>query len=157
NDAAGVRRRNAPTPASCATPTSSTTTTSTIAQPDADGDGVPDALDRCPGGDDAVDLDRDGAPDACQELAVRASIDSFDAYASDPALQAVWTAWIDGADVTITRAAGQGEDATTAMRLVAVGPDPVTASTWASVSRSIGGVDTPAYDGIVLRVRNAGT
>jgi hypothetical protein len=33
--------------------------------PDADGDGVCDTLDRCPGGDDRLDADGDGVPDAC--------------------------------------------------------------------------------------------
>jgi len=32
---------------------------------DSDGDGVCDALDRCPGADDSVDLDGNGVPDAC--------------------------------------------------------------------------------------------
>src|SRR5690606_27158191 len=32
---------------------------------DTDGDGVPDACDRCPGFDDAIDLDGDGVPDQC--------------------------------------------------------------------------------------------
>jgi hypothetical protein len=32
---------------------------------DADGDGVPDANDVCPGGDDNADADGDGIPDAC--------------------------------------------------------------------------------------------
>ena len=32
---------------------------------DADGDGVPDGEDVCPGGDDAADADGDGVPDAC--------------------------------------------------------------------------------------------
>ncbi len=32
---------------------------------DADGDGVTDSLDVCPGGDDALDGDGDGVPDAC--------------------------------------------------------------------------------------------
>ncbi len=35
------------------------------ADPDADGDGVPDDTDACPGGDDTVDTDGDGVPDAC--------------------------------------------------------------------------------------------
>ncbi len=34
-------------------------------RPDADGDGVPDTLDVCPGYDDTVDLDLDGIPDGC--------------------------------------------------------------------------------------------
>jgi hypothetical protein len=33
---------------------------------DADGDGVGDGLDQCAGGDDTVDVDADGVPDACQ-------------------------------------------------------------------------------------------
>ena len=33
--------------------------------PDTDGDGTPDACDRCPGANDAADADRDGVPDAC--------------------------------------------------------------------------------------------
>ncbi len=33
--------------------------------PDADGDGVPDDCDVCPGGDDTLDCDGDGIPDAC--------------------------------------------------------------------------------------------
>ena len=32
---------------------------------DGDGDGVPDACDICPGGDDALDTDGDGIPDFC--------------------------------------------------------------------------------------------
>jgi hypothetical protein len=32
---------------------------------DSDGDGVPDPLDICPGGDDALDADGDGVPDFC--------------------------------------------------------------------------------------------
>lgn len=34
-------------------------------QPDADGDGVPDELDACPGFDDMADQDGDGTPDGC--------------------------------------------------------------------------------------------
>jgi hypothetical protein len=132
-------------------------TTSTLGQPDADGDGVPDTLDRCPGGDDRIDLDRDGAPDACQELAVRSTLDSFDAYASDAALNAVWTSWAEGGDLTITRGVGQGEGGTTAMRLAPIGPDPGTGSAWASVSRAITGSAPSAYDGIVLHLRHMGS
>ena len=99
-----------PTPPAGSTSTSTTvtisSTTSTLGQPDADGDGVPDTLERCPGGDDRIDLDRDGAPDACQELALRSTLDSFDAYASDAALNAVWTSWAEGGDLTITRGVG---------------------------------------------------
>jgi predicted outer membrane repeat protein len=32
---------------------------------DSDGDGVPDFMDACPGGDDSVDSDDDGTPDGC--------------------------------------------------------------------------------------------
>jgi hypothetical protein len=32
---------------------------------DSDGDTVPDCHDRCPGGDDRLDCDNDGTPDAC--------------------------------------------------------------------------------------------
>jgi hypothetical protein len=34
---------------------------------DSDGDGVPDALDACPGGDDGLDADRDRVPDPCDD------------------------------------------------------------------------------------------
>ena len=34
--------------------------------PDADGDGVPDASDQCPGGDDAQDLNENGEIDECE-------------------------------------------------------------------------------------------
>lgn len=37
------------------------------ALPDSDGDGVGDACDICPGGDDRVDLNEDGIPDACEQ------------------------------------------------------------------------------------------
>lgn len=37
----------------------------TVLEQDADGDGVPDDEDICPGGDDNVDSDADGVPDAC--------------------------------------------------------------------------------------------
>jgi hypothetical protein len=33
---------------------------------DSDGDGVPDYLDRCPGGDDRIDTNGNGIPDACE-------------------------------------------------------------------------------------------
>jgi hypothetical protein len=36
-------------------------------EPDADGDGVSDACDICPGYDDKEDLDGDGVPDACDD------------------------------------------------------------------------------------------
>jgi len=36
-----------------------------LIQPDADGDGVPNANDDCPGFNDSIDNDRDGVPDAC--------------------------------------------------------------------------------------------
>jgi hypothetical protein len=167
NSPGRLRRRTAPLPATCPTPPAGSTststtvttssTTSTLGQPDADGDGVPDTLDRCPGGDDRIDLDRDGAPDACQELAVRSTLDSFDAYASDAALNAVWTSWAEGGDLTITRGVGQGEGGTTAMRLAPIGPDPGTGSAWASVSRAITGSGPSAYDGIVLHLRHMGS
>jgi Hypothetical glycosyl hydrolase family 15 len=158
-----LTRKAAPAPAACptlpqsTTTTTTTTTTSTLGPPDADGDGVPDTLDQCPGGDDRIDLDRDGAPDACQELAVRATLDSFDTYASDAALTAVWTPWLEGGDVTITRGVGQGEDGTNTMRLTPIGPDPATGNTWASVSRVITGPTASAYDGIVLHLRYTGS
>lgn len=41
--------------------------TSTL-EPDADGDGVPDSQDKCPGFDDAIDVDADGIPDGCDTL-----------------------------------------------------------------------------------------
>lgn len=34
-----------------------------ITDPDSDCDGIPDSLDKCPGGDDTVDNDNDGNPD----------------------------------------------------------------------------------------------
>jgi len=40
-------------------------TVSLVDEPDADGDGVCDALDACPGGDDTLDGDGDGVPDDC--------------------------------------------------------------------------------------------
>ena len=39
---------------------------------DADQDGVCDAFDICPNGDDLLDLDQDGAPDACETYCVAA-------------------------------------------------------------------------------------
>jgi hypothetical protein len=48
---------------------------------DSDGDGVPDYLDRCPGGDDRIDTDGDGIPDACDcmaDLSADGTIDGTD-------------------------------------------------------------------------------
>lgn len=42
-----------------------TISTEQSACPDADGDGVCDSADICPGGDDTLDTDGDGTPDAC--------------------------------------------------------------------------------------------
>jgi len=43
---------------------------------DPDGDGVPYALDQCPGWDDTVDLNADGTPDCAQTLLAGAHINS---------------------------------------------------------------------------------
>ena len=48
---------------------------------DSDGDGVPDYLDTCPGGDDSDDFDGDGIPDACdcrEDLSSDGVIDGTD-------------------------------------------------------------------------------
>lgn len=48
----------------------------TIEAADADGDGVPDTQDACPGHDDNLDTDSDGTPDGCDACPVDASNDS---------------------------------------------------------------------------------
>ena len=45
---------------------------------DADGDGVPDSVDICPGGDDNVDTDGDGVPDYCDACPLDAANDVDD-------------------------------------------------------------------------------
>ena len=45
---------------------------------DSDGDGVPDASDICPGGDDSVDIDFDGIPDFCDNCPAVANPDQTD-------------------------------------------------------------------------------
>lgn len=154
NEPGRLTRKNAPAAASCASSTPPTPTPTPL--PDVDHDGVPDALDRCPGGDDRIDGDRDGTPDACEESAVRSVIDDFESYASDAALRSTWSAWPEGGDATVTRGVAQGEGGSTAMTLVPVGADPVTGSTWASVSRALAGPADAAFEGIVWFVEHSG-
>lgn len=60
--------------------------------PDADGDGVGDACDACPGFDDGIDTDGDGLADGCDNCPSDANPDQTDSEAPAPALVPV-TAW----------------------------------------------------------------
>ncbi|MEM9920857.1 MAG: hypothetical protein AAF990_22350, partial [Bacteroidota bacterium] len=55
--------------------------------PDADQDGVCDALDICAAGDDNIDLDNDGIPDACDECVINGPCDDGDPCTYDDSMQ----------------------------------------------------------------------
>jgi hypothetical protein len=59
---------------------------------DSDGDGVPNACDICPSGDDGVDADTDGVPDACDNCPGNANANQLDLESPSPLLSPV-AAW----------------------------------------------------------------